>query len=782
MSTKKKYNKYHKKNITSKQKLNDNSKKNSIVKEARASSILKFTTPVEDKNRHTINGSIILKEEYCKNYSNTFDTFEDKFEAQLIKNNIDPYSKKYNLQKQTLKDINDALRDNKYTPNNDYYSYINDRWIKTFREDKHQDYIAQFDNFRIVQDKIYSELIELVKKYLDITKNSNTPFDISLRNYYKSFVLDKEESKNLINHIKNYLHEIDELIKNDKLCKLLASISEIDAVKRGSPLIWTIKPDPMEPEKFRSFVSGPKLSLYDLSVYFDDGENVKYKQIYRNTFIDYLKKLFEYAFGKKYYETFDVNDIFIVEQKIANAYACNHVKKQDDKTFYNKINSKESIQKYQFDWQEFTKELGFKKTPSFFVTPDLNYLSCIMELLLKEWKTPQWRTYWIYLYAREINRFDLANKDPIYFKFFGKFQKGLEYKSLITPKILIKRLEIFRITMIAYAFNTFLSKLYIERYLDIDFINYVRSMSEDLRTVFIRIIKKNNWLQPSTRKVAIKKLEKLKIIVGYHDKFIDESVIDYVDDDFWVNLTRISKYNIKRDVLLDGTPTINIPVVDWTEIPIAFRSTQVYNANAFYTQTNNSIFIPLGYIQKPFVDLEERGIEYNLAHIGFTLAHEMSHALDSWGSKYDENGKLHNWWTEKDTAYFKKIQQDVIKQYEDYAADDGIRFNAASTIDEDLADISAMNICCEYLRDFQMKNNDILPIVGLSFAVFFVYFAFQQRQKLSDKALQMQLITNPHPLDKYRCNVPLSRSELFRSMYKVKKGDKMWWHSTNKIW
>ena len=81
-----------------------------------------------------------------------------------------------------------------------------------------------------------------------------------------------------------------------------------------------------------------------------------------------------------------------------------------------------------------------------------------------------------------------------------------------------------------------------------------------------------------------------------------------------------------------------------------------------------------------------------------------------------------------------------------------------------------------------MKNNDILPIVDLSFKIFFVYFALQQRQKISKRALKIQLLTNPHPLDKYRCNVPLSRLELFRAMYNVKKGDKMWWHSTDKIW
>ena len=204
--------------------------------------------------------------------------------------------------------------------------------------------------------------------------------------------------------------------------------------------------------------------------------------------------------------------------------------------------------------------------------------------------------------------------------------------------------------------------------------------------------------------------------------------------------------------------------------------------NCFYFAPQNCIFIPLAYLQKPFIDLEERGIEYNLAHIGFTLAHEMSHALDDWGSKYDENGVLDDWWTEKDKKKFKKIQADVIKQYEAFAALDGIKFDAKPSIGEDVADISGLAICEEYLKDFQDHNDYIVPIRALSFETFYVYFAVQQRQHIYKSALRAQLLTNPHPLDKYRVNVPLSRLELFRSLYNIKKGDKMYWPSTDTIW
>ena len=88
----------------------------------------------------------------------------------------------------------------------------------------------------------------------------------------------------------------------------------------------------------------------------------------------------------------------------------------------------------------------------------------------------------------------------------------------------------------------------------------------------------------------------------------------------------------------------------------------------------------------------------------------------------------------------------------------------------------------EYLQDFHFENKSILPVKDLSFKMFYTFFAFQERQKINKRAILSELETNPHPLDKYRCNVPLSRSKIFRTIYDVKKNDKMWWSNTHKIW
>jgi predicted metalloendopeptidase len=288
-------------------------------------------------------------------------------------------------------------------------------------------------------------------------------------------------------------------------------------------------------------------------------------------------------------------------------------------------------------------------------------------------------------------------------------------------------------------------------------------------------------MSPSTKKAALNKLDHFNFVIGKPENLREDPDLDY-GDSLYENMSKINDWRHQKFIELEGKPYIDIPMMDWTNYPVKMIGTQAYIVNASYTPSKNCIYINQGYIQKPFVDLDERGIEYNLAHIGFTIGHELSHGFDDSGSQYDEYGRLQDWWTDSDKKKFKKIQEDVIKQYQEFAARDGIKFDASIGIGEDMADISGTAICDEYLRDFQEKNKDLVPIRYISFEAYYTYYAFQQQQMVKKKALSAQLKTNPHPLNQYRCNIPLSRSEIFRSMYNVKKGDGMWWHNTDNVW
>ena len=363
--------------------------------------------------------------------------------------------------------------------------------------------------------------------------------------------------------------------------------------------------------------------------------------------------------------------------------------------------------------------------------------------------------------------------EKIPYDFYGEFERG---QSEIN-----KSDAVSASLYMSVPFNTFLTNQYVAKYSNPQAIEFVKILCNDLKVVFKRILTRNTWLAPSTKKYALKKLKAFKFIYGYPENLREDPDLNYTDN-LYDNMIKIMEWRHARFIELEGKEPIDMPIMDWTQYPVKMTGTQAYIVNASYTPSKNSIYINLGYIQKPFVDLDERGIEYNLAHLGFTIGHEMSHGFDDWGSQYGLDGNLFDWWTDADKKHFKTIQKDIISQYEESAAKDGIKFDASIGIGEDLADISGMAICDEYLRDFQENNKDLIPIRYLSYEVFYTYYAFQQKQFVSKKALSAQLKTNPHPLDKYRCNVPLSRSEIFRALYNVNKGDGMWWKNTDTVW
>jgi putative endopeptidase len=685
--------------------------------------------------------------------------FEEKYQKEFKTNKL------YNLMKDKfVKLLQSNFSPSHIKPQNDYYSYINYTWLENISLKKQQEYIVQVDDFRLTQDKVYHQLNMII---LDYIKTHDDKLSKNLKKYYNSVVNMNPISKSKI-LCKNGVQEIENMIETNNPWKILAHFNKYDYFNYLCPFMFNVDTDDKNSNYYISTITPHQFILLDISVYYDDGKDINYKKMYRNEFKKFCKKLFNQCLGKNH--GYNTDDIFDVQIEIFNTFGCRDV--TNNEKLYNKISGDDAFKKYGFNWNELAKELGFKDVPKYFVTSNLNYIKCGTELYLKNWNSPKWKTYWVYILLQFVSR-TTRKWEILNYNFFGKFEKGqsaLNETNAVSASLYM-----------SVPFNKFLTEKYIEKYADIDKIKYVEILCEDLRRVFHRIMTNNSWLEKKTKEYALKTIDRLKFVIGYPNTLRSDPDLNY-SDDLYENISKITLWRFKEFINLEGKEVINLPMVDWSHYPVKLIGDQAYIVNASYTPSKNTIYINLGYIQEPFIDLDERGIEYNLAHIGFTISHEMSHALDDWGSQYDYNGDLNDWWTEQDKKRYKSIQQNVIKQYEEFAARDGIKFDAEPTIGEDLADISAMAICERYLKDFQDFNKDIIPIRGVSYEMFYIFFAFQQKQKISKKALSAQLKTNPHPLDKYRCNVPLSRSLIFRAIYNVKKGDGMWWSNTNTVW
>ena len=710
---------------------------------------------IKNKNKNS-------KNKTCKNY----EPFEKQLGLDFKKNKLNDELIIPELKKQLLKDLKKAVNIHNVKPNDNFYDYINQRWLDNSFDDNNYKYLIQYDNFRVVQEKVYGELLLIIDDFIK-KDTDKSKFKQSMVNFISSLDLTKKHRTTRI-ILGDYITRIHNLQKNkNNLWNLIAMLNENEIISWGAPFVWKVIPDDKNPAVFKTYIGCPKLTLNNINLYFEVKTNSD--KNYLHQYNKYISGLFESSLGAGH--KYNCKDVYLCEQKIVNALGCVDEKLKTVGT-YNIVSTSDALNKFGFNWDELAKRIGYKETPKSFVTPSLLYLKCMTKTLQDEWNNKEWETYFVYIYIRQMERWTTKGR-IITHDFQTKFVQGGQYP---VPD------DVLNITPIGYAFPIFFNNEYIKKFNNIDNIIYAKGLSEDLKEVFKRMVNSSNWLQKQTKLKALEKLDKFKINVGSELQKEFYPVFDFEDKHPWANITLVSKWRNKMFIELDGKPRRDIPMIDWSVFPAKFLGNQSFIVNAMYTPNKNAIDIPLGYLQKPFIDLDDRGIEYNLAHIGFTLSHEMSHSLDDWGCQYNADGKLQDWWTNQDREHFKKLQEDVLDQYKKFASYDGIDFDPTLSIGEDLADISGLAICTNYLSDFQMKNKDILPIKSLSFSVFFVYYAFQQRQKLNKKVIKAQLLTNPHPLDKYRTNVPLSRNKVFRGIYMVKEGNKMWWPSTNKTW
>jgi putative endopeptidase len=704
----------------------------------------------------------------CRENANTFNQFEieyeKKFKTNLKKENT-------NIEKELVKLFNTPFTPSKHTPQDDFYTYINYQWMaKKHKElQKEQKYYVQVDSFRITQEKVYYEMIDIVKEYI---KENDTPKSRAIGNLYDSlYNLDDKSAAEYVGWI---VKRIDEGFASKSLYYILAQINQNEILSWGCPIVWSVMRDDKNSKIYKSYISAPQLSIYDYTIYIEDTaedqDTQKYKKLFKSKYLEYIREIFDACLGKNH--GLNATDVWDAEYDMLNALGCDTIKK-DDENGYNLLNTSEAMKSCGLDWPELAREIGYKKVPNTFICTSMNYISCILKTLTTDdaWKSKKWKTYYYYIIFRQLIRFH-SKWRLIHYNFREKFIKG---QPVPWPR------EIYPIFGLSLCFNSFLSHEYINKNKKQQHIDYVHNMAQDLLTVYKRIIKRNTWLSPSTKKYALQKLEHINLIIGNPAILRDDPLLNYKSKGAYQNLKRIAAWRYRKLIQLDGQSSdVDIPIIDWNEFKLVGK--QPYVVNAYYTPSENSIYVPLAYLQKPFIDLEERGIEYNLAHVGYTLGHEMSHCLDDMGSRYDYKGNLHNWWTKEDRKKFDAKVKDVIKQYETFAGYDGIKMDASLSTGENLADISGLAICEEYLRDFQDKNDDEVPIRALSFNAFFTYIAIQARQKIFDEAIKAQLKTNPHPMDKYRTNCPLARLELFRSLYNIKKGDLMYWPSTDTIW
>ena len=262
-----------------------------------------------------------------------------------------------------------------------------------------------------------------------------------------------------------------------------------------------------------------------------------------------------------------------------------------------------------------------------------------------------------------------------------------------------------------------------------------------------------DWLAPETREKAITKLNVITPHIGYPEKLPETYDKKIIDENLSLveNAQRLVEISMAHRWIKWNKP------VDRSEWHMP-----AHMVNAYYDPQQNQIVFPAAILQAPFYDIEQSS-SANYGGIGAVIAHEISHAFDTNGASFDENGSLKNWWTEEDYAAFKERTDKIADQFEGLDSY-GAKVNGKLTVSENVADLGGIACALEAAKrdkDFSVRE-------------FFVNFATIWRMKAREEYMQMLASVDVHAPAKWRTNVIVSNFDEFHKEFDVKEGDGMW--------
>ncbi len=298
-------------------------------------------------------------------------------------------------------------------------------------------------------------------------------------------------------------------------------------------------------------------------------------------------------------------------------------------------------------------------------------------------------------------------------------------------------------------------KMYVENYVSPETKTDITKMAQEIVAVYRNRLNNVDWMSDTTKAKAIEKLDALRLKIAYPDDWAPYAYTELNLDEgnsILDDVIAVDAYERKKTV----QKTASVLDKDlWTTAP------QI--ANASYSLADNSIEVYAGILTGDFYN-KERSLEENMGAIGTVIAHEITHAFDPRGGKYDKDGNMSNWWTKEDQATFDERTAKVSEYFSQFEGVPGTLVNGDMTLGEAVADLGAMSCMLEIAKGMQ----------GFDYDTFFESYANVEKVKILPVVAEQNMTIDPHPPEYLRVNITVQQFQEFYDTIGVKEGDGMY--------
>ena len=311
------------------------------------------------------------------------------------------------------------------------------------------------------------------------------------------------------------------------------------------------------------------------------------------------------------------------------------------------------------------------------------------------------------------------------------------------------------------ALSDDVSKLYVERYYPPETKAAADELVKNVVAAMGRRIEGLTWMKPETKLRARAKLANFVTKIGYPSQWHDYSTLEIRQGDALGNAIRAAEWNHVDSVSKLGGP---IRRWEWGMTPMTI--------NAYANFGMHEIVFPAAILQPPFFD-PNADPAINYGGIGAVIGHEISHHFDDQGAKYDENGRLADWWTPEDVKAFEAIGKSLIAQYDAYEPLPGMHVKGGLTLGENIGDLAGLTAAYDAYK--HSLNGKAEPVIDGTTGDQRFYLGWAQvwRRNYREANLRQRLITDPHSPSEQRVSV-VRNLDPWYSAYNVQPGQKLY--------
>ena len=650
-------------------------------------------------------------------------------------------------EKEEVHGINLAYMDTTTTAKEDFFRYVNGAWLDSTEIPNDRTRWGSFDELRQRTDEDALALLEKTAESDSLDGATDQGKAVYL---YKSIMDTVTRNEQGVEPVKPYLAKIDEIQSKEDLQAFLVEMSEYGSAGFFS---FGVGADSKNSDMNAAYLNPSGLGLPERDYYLlDDSDSKdtrkKYKEYITNMlqYIDYTEED-----AKKASET-----ILAFETKLAEP-RLDKVERRDARNTYNPMTVAE-LQKITpaMQWNSYFEGIGAKDLDTIIVSQP-KYMKALQDLLAEN-SVEEWKTYlkWdLFNDAASALSTDLEKES---WEFYSKTLRGAKEQRPRNERAL---------STINGVVGEALGKLYVEKHFPPQAKETAKEMVDNILKAYETRINNLSWMSEDTKKKALEKLGTFNVKIGYPDSWKDYSELEIQSPEeggsYFQNMLNAQKWRVAENMAELGQP------VDKTEW---FMSPQT--VNAYYNPRYNEIVFPAAILQPPFYDYEADAA-VNYGGIGAVIGHEISHGFDDSGARFDAEGNLNNWWTDKDLEQFEGLGSELAEQYSAIEVLDSVYINGKFTLGENIGDLGGVNAAYDGLKIHLEENGNPGEIDGFTPEQrFFLSWATVWRTKMREEALRNRIKTDSHSPGMYRAYVPLQNIDAWYDAFTIKEGDAMY--------